>query len=227
MKHREKKMDVLSKINYFFTNQYSFFRIYSEDPKFIFNLIFHLTVSILSILIIYNDKIRSYIKNFKNFNSFLNTDFLTIFKASISVFDILIFSVFFFILIKLFKSRKKFKHVLAIVCASYYFISFQKILNCGYQIISKEHTNHELSVMTTVIDSIFKYYNIFSIFFIIFVMIGLYILTNIDIKKLCVGTICVEIVNLTLIIFIAIFTLPQNDLVTFKRTLIHIFSKRG
>ena len=220
MKHRGAKTDVLSRVNCFFTNQYGFFRIYSEKPKFVFNLIFHLSVSILSVLILNIERI-------KNLGFSLGTNYLFMLKISITIFDIFLFSFFFFILIKLLKSQKKLKHVLSIVCASYYFISFQKILNCMYQYIQKDNTNYDSSVMITVTDSIFKFYNIFSIIFVIFVIIGLYALTNINIKKLCFGTLFVEIINLALVVFILVITLTQDDLITFKRTLMNIFSKQG
>lgn|GEM_PF-4056698 len=219
MKHRGAKTDVLSRVNYFFTNQHSFFRIYSEKPKFVFNLIFHLSVSILSVLILNSEKIKN--------SEFFLSDYLFMLKTSITIFDIFVFSLFFYILIKLFKSQKEFKHVLSIVCSSYYFISFQKILNCMYQYIQKDNTNYDSSVMTTVADSIFKFFNVFSIFFVIFVMIGLYVLTNINIKRLCFGTLFVEIVSFVFIVFISVFTLTQDEIITFKRTIMSIFSKLG
>jgi hypothetical protein len=226
MKQRVVKKVVLSRINYFFTNQNRFFRRYSENPKYIFNLLFHLTVSIISILVIYYDKIKNYIENFKGISSILNINISLVFKLSISIIDIFLFSILFFALIKIFKSTRKFKQVFSVVCASYYFISFQKLLNLMYQIIEKENTNFNGTAINTVVDSIFKYFNIFSIFFIIFIIIGLYVITEIDINKIFAGTVLVGLFNLAFVVFISIFTLRREDLMTIKSALLNIFSKQ-
>ncbi|MCL2322432.1 MAG: YIP1 family protein [Oscillospiraceae bacterium] len=226
MKQRTAKKNGLSRIDYFFTNQSRFFRAYIDHPKFTFNLIFHLTVSVLSILIIYQDKIRNFIGNYKNIESILNINISLAFRLSFSVIDIFIFSILFFALIKMLKSTKKFKQVFSVVCASYYFMSFQKLLNLMYQIIEKENTIYK-TPMNVVVDSIFKYFNIFSIFFIIFIMIGLYVITEIDINKIFVGTVIASLFNLAFVVIVAIFTLKKDDLMLVKRTLLNLFSKQG
>ncbi len=221
------KKDFLSRINYFFTNQNRFFRIYCENPKYIFNLMFHLTISILSIIIIYNNEIKNYIKNFNNIESLLNINYMLSLKLIASVVDILLFGILFFILVKILKSNRQFKHVFSVICSSYYFISFQKILNLTYQIMEKENNNYDSSAINTIVDSIFQYFNIFSVFFFIFVVIGLYIVTEIKMSKLFFGSVLVQIINLIVLVSTSIIALRQNELITFKRALLNISLKQG
>ncbi len=235
MKHRLLRTPIISRINYFFTNQTRFFKLYSEKPKFIFNLFFHILVSVLSIFVLNNAEIKNYIRtiinneknlNIKSTNTILNISyspmFLIGFKIFTIIFSTLIMSMIFLFLIKLFKSRKQYKHVLSVVCASYYFVSIQKIINVVYQILNKENNNRNSSAILTIVDDIFKNYNIFTLTFIIFVIIGLYVVTHIDKIKIITGILLIEIINLIMIVFTSILSFNTEQLISLKKALLSI-----